>query len=97
MAQKEPPKPDAIDLYLRRLDLESLETKSIRPEPEDGEDRYRFDWNSPVLLSPHVGGGTGGGQRGMIRSIVENLQRVARGDPAVGLVTMSTPEGRFET
>jgi len=50
-----------------------------------------------VLLSPHVGGGTGGGQRGMIRSIVENLQRVARGDPAVGLVTMSTPEGRFET
>jgi len=38
---------------LRRLDLESLETKSIRPEPEDGEDRYRFDWNSPVLLSPH--------------------------------------------
>ena len=50
-----------------------------------------------VLLSPHVGGGTGGGQRGMIRSIVENLQRVARGDPAVGLVTMSTPEGWFET
>ena len=42
-----------------------------------------------VLLSPHVGGGTGGGQRGMIRSVVDNLQRVALGDPAVGLVTTS--------
>ena len=38
---------------LQRLDLESLETKSIRPEPDEGETRYRFDWNSPVLISPH--------------------------------------------
>ena len=38
---------------LRRLDLESLETKNIRPEPDEGETRYRFDWNSPVLISPH--------------------------------------------
>ena len=26
-----------------------------------------------VLLSPHVGGGTGGGQVGMVRDVVENL------------------------
>ena len=38
---------------LRRLDLKSLETKSIRPEPEEGEARYRFDWNSPIVISPH--------------------------------------------
>jgi phosphoglycerate dehydrogenase-like enzyme len=49
-----------------------------------------------VLLSPHVGGGTGGGQRGMIRSVVENLQRVARGEPALGLVTTSKSEGSSE-
>jgi photosystem II stability/assembly factor-like uncharacterized protein len=38
---------------LRRLDLKSLETKGIRPEPEEDEPPYRFDWNSPILISPH--------------------------------------------
>ena len=36
-----------------RLDLETSERKSIRPEPEDESERYRFDWNSPILISPH--------------------------------------------
>ena len=31
-----------------------------------------------VLLSPHVGGGTGGGQRGMIEDVVRNLSRHLR-------------------
>ena len=51
---------DATTIYvesqngiLRRLDLRSLETKTIRPEPEEGETRYRFDWNSPVVISSH--------------------------------------------
>ena len=51
---------DATTIYvesqngnLRRLDLGSLETKTIRPEPEEGETRYRFDWNSPFVISPH--------------------------------------------
>ena len=39
-----------------------------------------------VLLSPHVGGGTGGGQRGMIQDVVANLQRVGAGEPPRGLV-----------
>ena len=39
-----------------------------------------------VLLSPHLGGGTGGGQRGMIRSVVENLQRLSEGADPAGLV-----------
>ena len=25
----------------------------IRPEPPDAKERYRFNWNSPILISPH--------------------------------------------
>ena len=39
-----------------------------------------------VLLSPHVGGGTGGGQRGMIEDVVANLVAVAKGGEVRGLV-----------
>lgn len=43
--------------------------------------------NAPnVLLSPHVGGGTGGGQRGMIDDVVGNLVAVAKGGEVRGLV-----------
>lgn len=38
---------------LRRMNLYTDETKSIRPEPEDEKERYRFNWNTPVLISPH--------------------------------------------
>ncbi len=38
---------------LRRLSLKTTETKTIRPNPPGGESRYRFDWNSPILISPH--------------------------------------------
>lgn len=33
-----------------------------------------------VLLSPHAGGGTGGGQKGVVADIKANIDRVARGD-----------------
>jgi len=41
-----------------RLDLRTWQNKMIRPQPpqpEEGEkkERYRFDWNSPLLISPH--------------------------------------------
>ena len=39
-----------------------------------------------VLLSPHLGGGTGGGQRGMIQDVLANLQRVDAGETPHGLV-----------
>ncbi len=39
-----------------------------------------------VLFSPHVGGGTGGGQAGMARDIVANLTALATGAPLRGLV-----------
>ena len=38
---------------LRRLNRRTSETKLIRPQPENGGERYRFDWNSPIVISPH--------------------------------------------
>jgi photosystem II stability/assembly factor-like uncharacterized protein/flagellar hook assembly protein FlgD len=35
-----------------RLELKTGERKSIRPEARPGEKRYRFDWNSPIVISP---------------------------------------------
>ena len=45
-----------------------------------------------VLLSPHVGGGTGGGQRGMIDDVVGNLAAVAEGGEVRGLVNGTHPQ-----
>ena len=37
-----------------RLNLATSESKFIRPQPEEGSnERYRFDWNSPIVISPH--------------------------------------------
>lgn len=36
-----------------RLELKTGERKSIRPQARLGEKRYRFDWNSPIVISPH--------------------------------------------
>jgi photosystem II stability/assembly factor-like uncharacterized protein len=38
---------------LFRLNLKTGESKSIRPEPENPKESYRFNWNSPILISPH--------------------------------------------
>jgi photosystem II stability/assembly factor-like uncharacterized protein len=44
--------------FLLRLDLRNWQEAMIRPQPpqaREGEERerYRFDWNSPVIISPH--------------------------------------------
>ncbi len=39
--------------YLRRYDRKSGESVDIRPRPEAGEDDFRFNWDSPILISPH--------------------------------------------
>ncbi len=45
---------EAQDGNLFRRDLRSSESKSIRPrEPNDQAPRYRFQWNSPLIISPH--------------------------------------------
>ncbi len=38
---------------LRRVDLVTGQSTAIRPSPEDTTEGYRFNWNSPVLISPH--------------------------------------------
>jgi len=44
---------ESQDGNIFRFDLKSGESKSIRPEPEDQKEVYRFNWNSPILISPH--------------------------------------------
>jgi photosystem II stability/assembly factor-like uncharacterized protein len=45
---------ESQDGNLARRDLRSGESKSIRPqEDNDNSPRYRFQWNSPLILSPH--------------------------------------------
>ena len=45
---------ESQDGNLSRRDLRTSESKSIRPlEPTDTEPRYRFQWNSPLMISPH--------------------------------------------
>lgn len=36
-----------------RLNLETKERKYIQPKHELGENPYRFNWQTPILLSPH--------------------------------------------
>ncbi len=35
------------------VDLETKEEKSLQPVPEDPKEEYRFNWKSPLILSPH--------------------------------------------
>lgn len=42
---------ESQDGFLGRLDLRTGERKSIRPEPKEGEPLYRFNWNSPIIIS----------------------------------------------
>ena len=58
-AQVDPTDPNIVyaesqDGNLLRRDLRTHESRSIRPlEDDDKAARYRFQWNSPVLISPH--------------------------------------------
>ncbi|MDH7512686.1 MAG: hypothetical protein QHH14_07055 [Clostridiales bacterium] len=44
---------ESQDGNIFRFDLRSGESKSIRPQPDQEGEQYRFNWNSPILLSPH--------------------------------------------
>ncbi|MCO6456977.1 MAG: hypothetical protein J5I93_16885 [Pirellulaceae bacterium] len=39
--------------YLRRFDRRTGESVDIRPQPAAGEEELRFNWDSPILISPH--------------------------------------------
>jgi photosystem II stability/assembly factor-like uncharacterized protein len=54
----EPGNPDIIysesqEGFLSRIDLTNGEIISVQPQPEEGEDYERFNWDSPILISPH--------------------------------------------
>ncbi len=58
-AQVDPKDPNTLYLesqngMIQRVNLATGESKFIRPQPDEGtKERYRFDWNSPILISPH--------------------------------------------
>ncbi|MFN5947657.1 MAG: WD40/YVTN/BNR-like repeat-containing protein, partial [Pirellulaceae bacterium] len=39
--------------FLHRYDRKSGEALDIRPQPGSGEQDFRFNWDSPILISPH--------------------------------------------
>jgi photosystem II stability/assembly factor-like uncharacterized protein len=42
--------------YIHRLHLGSGAVKNLRPEPAEGQEAFRFHWNSPFIPSRHVKG-----------------------------------------
>ncbi|HEX8029818.1 MAG TPA: hypothetical protein VF491_15200 [Vicinamibacterales bacterium] len=44
---------ESQDGNIVRIDKVSNERKSIRPLPARGEEAYRWNWNTPILISPH--------------------------------------------
>ena len=54
----EPGNPDIVyaewqEGHLTRIDRTTGEVVGIQPQPGDGEDYERFNWDSPILVSPH--------------------------------------------
>ena len=39
--------------YLSRIDLKTGERVFIQPQPEEGEPFERYNWDAPILVSPH--------------------------------------------
>jgi photosystem II stability/assembly factor-like uncharacterized protein len=39
--------------FLQRYDRKTGESLGIRPQPAKGEEDFRFNWDSPILISPH--------------------------------------------
>lgn len=39
--------------FLERVDLSTGARRQIRPSNREGQPRFRFNWNSPFVLSPH--------------------------------------------
>jgi len=54
----EPGNPDIIYAQrqqgaLSRIDMKTGQTIDIQPQPTEGEDYERFNWDAPILVSPH--------------------------------------------
>ena len=44
---------ESQDGNISRVNLKNLERTAIRPAPKDPAEKYRFNWNSPILVSLH--------------------------------------------
>lgn len=44
---------ESQDGRMNRVDRVTNERKAIRPEPAEGEKDYRWNWDTPMLISPH--------------------------------------------
>ena len=44
---------ESQDGNISRIDRVTNERKNIRPVPPKGEAPYRWNWNTPILISPH--------------------------------------------
>jgi photosystem II stability/assembly factor-like uncharacterized protein len=53
---------------LRRVNVGTGEAVAIRPRPPKGEPDYRFNWSTPILLSPHNAGTVYYGGNALFRS-----------------------------
>jgi hypothetical protein len=42
--------------YIHRINLRTGEKRDLRPEPPEGQERFRFHWNAPLLGSRHQKG-----------------------------------------
>jgi photosystem II stability/assembly factor-like uncharacterized protein len=42
--------------YLARVNLNTLEARPIKPQPNYGEGKLRFNWNTPIHMSPNEKG-----------------------------------------
>lgn len=40
--------------FLRRFDRKTGQTVDIKPQPEEGEEDLRHNWDSPIEISPHL-------------------------------------------
>jgi len=47
---------ESQDGYLHRFNGRTGEIKSLRPNPSEGQARFRFHWNSPLFASKHTKG-----------------------------------------
>jgi photosystem II stability/assembly factor-like uncharacterized protein len=39
--------------FIHRVDRRTGEAIDIKPQPAEGEESFRFNWDSPILISPH--------------------------------------------
>ena len=53
---------------LARINRKTLETKDIKPFPDAGEKKFRFNWNSPIHISPNTKGTVYFGSQFLFRS-----------------------------